>query len=260
MEDSQETTEVETPVEADNVEVAEGGDAAAEAEAEAQRILDLEEYGSYGVPITVNGEERTVPLSQVRDGLMMQADYTQKSQANAEAIAIAEALDRDYAGTRAVLDEYYGFTAPEGVEKPVRQDVASESLDPLEREVEELKGFVDAQVKEQERAALDADLERVGSEYGVDSDEVLAFAVQNGIPNLDWAASTMLQGRQLAEQRAAAERAQAEEARAAAKREAGVVSGGGDRASGASGPPAATASTVQTIGDAFRLAKAQQGA
>lgn len=219
------------------------------------KILDPAEYEDYLVPVKVGGEVTNVPFSQVRDGLMMQADYTRKTQEVsaraaqlAEAQAIAEALERDPEGTIKILAEHYGSTPT---------DDELENLDPLERQVRELQGYVDAQEQAKQEAALQAELDHYHKQYGVDQAELLQFAVENGIPDLGWAVAVMQQGRAQAESELQRQREAQEAARLAAKQQAAVVDGGADRASGGSSLPTGGADTIKTVGDAFALAKRQ---
>lgn len=220
-----------------------------------ERTLDLTEYGDYKVPVKVGGEERFVPITEVVNGHMMQADYTRKTQELAaeretlvEARAIREALEKDPEGTLKVLNEYYASN-----------DDELENLDPQERAIKEIQDRFAEQDRQAEEAALHAELERFQSEKGVDPDALLRFAVENQIPDLNWAYAVMAQGRTEAEQTIQQQTAAAEAARTAAKAGSVVVEGGADRASNASSAPTGDRASVRSVADAFALAKSQLG-
>lgn len=227
-------------------------------------VLDLDQYGDHLVPVKVGGEEQRLPLSQVRDGLMMQADYTRKTQEvarqaqeQAEAIAIAEALARDPEGTIDVLREWY-LESTDGTQDAT-SDSTTEELDPLEREVKELRGWVSAQEQAAAEAALQTELDQFHEQYGVDQAELLRFAVEHQIPSLEWAYAVMQHGASQAASQLQQENEAAEAARLAAKQQSTVVGGGADRASGGSTVPTGDRSTVRSVGDAARLAMQQLG-
>lgn len=226
--------------------------AAPEAPAAPTPTLDLTEYGSYTVPVKVDGVERFVPVSEAVSGHMMHADYTRKTQelatereALAEARAIAQALQDDPAGTLKVLSEWY---TPE-------EELAD--LDPQERAIKEIQDRFAAQDQVAQDAALEAELNSYAEKYGVDQNELLRFAVENNIPNLEWAYAVMDRGRTEAAETLKRETEAAEAARVAAKQGASFVEGGADRASGASAAHVGSPSTIKTVADAFALAKQQ---
>src|SRR4051812_33077450 len=89
-----------------------GGEQAAEAEPEVWS--DWESYGDRHVPITVDGQQQSVPLRELTQGYQRQADYTQKTQALSErsrsltqAEAIYNALQSDPVRTMELLKEAY---------------------------------------------------------------------------------------------------------------------------------------------------------
>lgn len=252
-------TETET-VEAPAVEqVTETASEVTEPEPQAP-ILDLDEYGDHMVPLKVDGEVMQVPLREATEHAMRQQDYTRKTQelaaqreAQAEAIAIAEALRANPVETIKVLQEWYA----EG-DSPT-DTIEDESLDPLERQVKELDEWRQAQENERAEQALRSELDRMADTYGVDQEALLRFAVENQIPNLEWAYAVMSQGRSEAEREVESERQAGEQSRLEAKHNAAVVDGGTNRSSGASTVPMGTPETVRTAEDAFKLAKAQMG-
>lgn len=223
-----------------------------------EKILDLSEYDDYVVPVIVNGATEYLPVSEVKSGGMRQADYTRKTQEVAsererldEARAIREALEIDPQGTLDILSKLYL--------DDIDDSTLDEELDPLEREVKELRQYVDAQTKQSEVDQLWAELDGFHERYGVDQEELLTFAVENGIPELEWAHAVMELNSTKAEREAAAAVAAAEAARNGAKAGAGLVSGGSDRPAGGSVAPIGGRENVRSVDDAFELAKIQLG-
>lgn len=250
----QETEPTIEPTEPVGAEV--GGSGGEPAPQVDSQTLDLNEYGNYKVPVKVGGEERLVPVSEVVSGHMMHADYTRKTQelaqereALAEARAIAEALQADPAGTLKVLEEWYA-----------NDDADLEEMDPLERQVHELQSFVSEQQRAAQDAALEAELNSFHERFGVDQDQLLRFAVENNIPNLEWAYATMNLTQSQAAEQLKQEQGADEAARIAAKQGAAFVEGGGDRSRAGSSVPAGSSGNVSSIADAFALAKQQLGA
>lgn len=228
-------------------------------------VLDLDDFSDYVVPIKVDGQEQFVPLSDAVQGSMRQADYTRKTQelaaqreAQAEAIAIAEALRTNPQETLKVLEDW--FIEDGGTEPPSSEaDNDLENSDPLEREVRELAAWRQSIEEQEAEAALRSELDRFNEKYGVDQEALLRFAVENNIPNLEWAYAVMETGRRQAEAQVESERQAGEQARQAAKADASVIDGGTNRASGASSVPMGTSDTVRTVEDAWRLAEQQLG-
>ena len=228
------------------------------AEVDPGKVLDLEAYGDYLVPVKVNGEEKFVPLSEARSGVMMQLDYTRKTQELstqaaelAEARAIAEALQRDPAGTLKVLQEYYAEDDSEQVDL--------EAMDPQERTIHELQQWKAQQEATAAEQALDAELDAIEARHGIPKDVVLQYAVENNIPNLNWAVGDMQlnQADVVAQHRA--EHEAAKQARLQAKAGAPAVEGGADRSSNGSTVPPGTTDNVRNMDDAFALARRQLG-
>lgn len=251
--------------EAANDVAPEGGGVAPEvpvAETPEAPVLDLDGFGDYVVPIKVDGQEQFIPLSEAVQGSMRQADYTRKTQelsaqreAQAEAIAIAEALRANPQETIEVLREWY----TEGEGSPSTEADDLENLDPLEREIRELAAWRQSIESQEAEKALRGELDRFNAEHGVDQEELLRFAVENNIPNLEWAFAVMDTGRRQAETQIESERQAGEQSRQAAKAGAAVIDGGTNRASGASSVPTGTKDTVRSVADAFALAKQQLG-
>jgi len=81
----------------------------------------MDEYKDHLVRIKVGNEEKELPFSQVRDGLMMQQDYTRKTQELAEerrrlrqADTLVAALEANPADTLRQLSEAYDLDPVQG--------------------------------------------------------------------------------------------------------------------------------------------------
>lgn len=233
----------------------------AEAEAEPvaeppQELIDLEQFGNRYVPITVDGQEQTVPLSELRQGYQRQADYTQKTQAIAaererlsQAERIAQALETDPEKTLRILQEAYASNKTTEPAEP-------EFVDPLERQVNELSQWRQQQEAMTQQGVIERQLEAIHEQHGVDPQELVTFAMENQIPNLEWALWGFQQSKQQAQQEFQQKSADAEAARMEAKRGAAVVHGGAGPAAGSTVAPS---KGHGSIADAFAAAKSQLG-
>ena len=93
-----------------------GADAGSTESGESQvEAWDWSEFSDREVSITVNGQEERVPLSELRDGYMRQADYTQKTQEVSDVRKAADwardvqaALDADPEATLRVIAQAWG--------------------------------------------------------------------------------------------------------------------------------------------------------
>lgn len=233
--------------------------------------LPIEDYGNHVVPITVDGETRWVPLSEATSGYQRQADYTRKTQEIAEARKQYESFERFSQYLEAdpesalrdlakAVDLEVQFAAANPDTTPAVDD--TELLTPEERELRELKAKVEAIEQErnlaQAEAEIRAQLDTLEAKHGVEREELLQFAMDNGIPpdKLEVAAlalkgakaditAEVASERQAAEQAAAAQREQA-------KRAAAFVSGGDSATLGA-----AASGSIDSFEDAFAEALAQ---
>lgn len=130
----------------------------------------------------VDGQERTVTEEEARNGYLRQRDYTQKTQDLAEQrqrLAAAEglwkALQDDPAVALEALQDHYA-------------DLLNEDPpDPVEQRLREVESFTSAQQQAAIEAEIEAEIERLSTEYGdpIDRDELLEFAIDNEIPNLE---------------------------------------------------------------------------
>lgn len=188
--------------------------------------------------VTVEGEELEVTLDEALNGYQRQSDYTRKTQALAsdrERLAdlerIGAALEQDPQAALRELARIYEVDLAPG------EEVDLEDLDPLERDVLDIKDFVSEQRNQQILREVDEAVEQVKQAYGdteLDGDELLQFAIDHKIGDLD-AAYRALRYEQLANDRNAAvetRRAEEDAAAEAAKRAAQVVEGGSNRSAG----------------------------
>ena len=101
--------------------------------------LDLEGAADKHVTVKVNGEDQSVPLREALDGYSRTQDYTQKTQAAAEAIRLQEAFQRDPGLTVQILanqagvsvQEYLGMQEQQAAQPQV--EATPEYEDPLEQ-------------------------------------------------------------------------------------------------------------------------------
>jgi hypothetical protein len=208
----------------DDGQEVEGGDEgssdeAPEAEAD---LLDVDAYGNHLVTVTVDGEEQTVPLSELRGGYQRQADYTRKTQEVAAqrqeaqaALALMAAYRQDPEGTLAVLAQEAGFDF--GRPQPDGQE-----LSPLEQRLIRME-------QAEARRGVEVEVARCQAELGdlFDPSEAVAFAIQNKV-NITTAAKQLAADKLLAERaRGAAQAARQadDKTRTAAKRSAQVAPG-----------------------------------
>lgn len=181
--------------------------------------------------VKVNGEEIQVPLEEALQGYQRQSDYTQKTQELARqreeldhVSRLALALDVDPQKAIDAIAEAYG------VGRVQQQQEPSEPLDPEEARIAAIEQQVAAFQQQNFEAQVNAQLAALHSQYGqFDDTELVQFAVQNGIGNLDVAAKAFVFDKVVT-------KATAEQAATAAKRTAPPVAGGHTVAPGAVAP------------------------
>ena len=162
--------------------------------------FDWAEYGTRTVEVTVQGRKVKVPLAEAINGYMRQADYTQKTQANAEAVRMAEwaqqlreAFQRDPKGTIGFLQQAYGITGETTQEADPYADVDPEFQPFVQRirqqdqELANLKSQFEQQHVQQEQARILQEVKQevaeLTAEFGEDFDpfEVLPVARDAGL-------------------------------------------------------------------------------
>lgn len=192
--------------------------------------------------VKVDGDEVEVTLDELLSGYQRQADYTRKTQEVAAIRQLGDALEADPAGTIKLLAEAYGIHDAGG-----SPDL--EGLDPLEREVQELRSRMEQRDAADNAARVERELADVKVKYGdaeLNESALLQFAVARRIPNIEDAYKAF------AFEGQAAAKAAATEAKVQAKRGAPPVESGGKRADAAVVPGA---SKRMSVADAFRAAQ-----
>jgi|688.fasta_scaffold71967_2 hypothetical protein len=154
--------------------------------------FDFDSIKDKTVPVTVNGETFEVPLAELRNGYMRQADYTRKTQqvaADADTLRWAremqEAFRVDPVGSVRYLQEQLGLADQEddpleGVD-PEMQPIVAE-LWRTRQELDELRQRTEQFDQERVNASVQAELESMVSKYpDFDAQNVLPIALENGL-------------------------------------------------------------------------------
>lgn len=130
------------------------------------------------VTIKVQGQEIQVPLGEALNGYMRQADYTKKTQSNAEALKMAEwaaqlreAINSDPAGTIKYLQDAYGV-------KPA----VTNDFDDIDPELKPILDTVEAQKRQ--LAAVQAQLDEARAERILNEVRNELREVQQEFPDL----------------------------------------------------------------------------
>ena len=225
--------------------------------------LDLSAYGDFTVPVKVAGEERHVPLREAVNGYMMQSDYTRKSQEVADlrekatqAEAIWDAIQRDPNGTIRLLADEFGVSVA-AAQRMVNDIDPYDDSDPVAPQVSALESKIRTLEQREQRRELDRQLAGLHEKYGeFNDDDLLSFALKEGIQSVDAAYKAMAFENVLRE-REELTRRQAKEAEAVeAKRSQSFVEGGSARTNIA---PVQTEGRAKSIRDAFLRAKQELG-
>lgn len=203
--------------------------------------------------IKVKGAEKSVTRDELVRLAQQGEDYTQKTQALAAERELAasykeleKAFAKDPQGTLASLAEAYGITPQADIE----------AMDPLEKELHELKTWRRNVEAESRQQAVKAELASVKQTYDhadLDEGELLAYAVEHRSPNLDDAYRSMFWDRRPGK---TSPKVESKQAKVAAKRSAPAVSGGAKRAGGVNTPGA---SDHMSIREAYLAAVAEFG-
>lgn len=259
-----EFTASEAPVIEGGAPAVESDQVPATSEQPAERSYLPDDFRQSYVKVKVGGAEEDVSLEEALAGYQRQADYTKKTQeiaAQRKALAqyegLISALEADPVGTVRALTEAYGVNTQADPDE-------DDFLDPMEARLRDLERQLEAQSRVTQQKQLESELASIRSTYadeGIEyqDEELLSFALQRQIPDLDAAFRAFAYERVLAEAKTAkAERARLEEqARTAAKRAAGVVEGGHSPAAGSVTP--GQSAKPKDIREAWRMAKAQLG-
>lgn len=187
IEDSDESEVVDADSETNVDDIVADGDDATEG-------FDFDSIKDKPVSVTVNGETFEVPLSEMRNGYMRQADYTRKTQSLSEVATLArwahdmqEALQTNPVGTLKYLQEALGVKAdgevddPWGDLDPEVQPIVAE-LQSTRQELQELRARSDMQEQARSQAEARSELEKMTSKYpDFNPQVVLPIAIQEGL-------------------------------------------------------------------------------
>ena len=218
-----------------------------------QDILDVDAYGDQLVPLIVDGEEILKPLREVAAEGMMQSKFTKEMQTLREKerqyenyIRVGEALQTDPEGTLRMLNAQMGWNQPNQQAASEEEEFLSDeekAIRHTQAELEEVKNRLAVAEQQRQLEKEFADLEAaVGP---VDRDELVKYADSAGIYNLRAAYADMnldliQKGKTVSQSESAKQRVLAE------KRDAQVVSRGGQaQAAGSGGDVVETPSDVR---------------
>lgn len=231
---------------------------------------DWEPHLDREIEIQIDGQPEKLTLKELRESAMRQRDYTRKTQELArerETYGWAKRLEvmlqrNPEAALQALAAEVGINLGPQG--DPF------EDMDPderryaqLEQEIQRLRGETQqerAYRQQQEQVQqIERELDGLSQKYGdaFNADEVLFFAAENGIQNLEaafraWHYDQVASGQaaEAAAKQAAAARAKQDEQATAAKRKAAAVSGGTSAAKKSTAP-----AMPSSLHDAWEQAK-----
>lgn len=199
--------------------------------------------------VKVDGAELEVGLDELLNGYSRTADYTRKTQELAserERLAslqrLEQHLNQDPAGTLKALQAAFGLDA--------EPDPELEAMDPIERKVHDMEQWRQQQEAQAREAEVVAEATTAASKHGLDigADELLGFAVEKGIADLDIAAEYMAKV-----VKAAAPKPSTEQV-VERKRAAAVVQGGHSRTPGSTAPPRPAKPSIR---EAWQMANRQ---
>jgi len=165
-----------TPVTPDPVQpvVSDAGQPAADVQPTVQ-YLDPDQYGDHLVKIKVDGEEKEVPFSKVRDGLMMQEAFTKRTQELAQerrtlhqANSLMAMLEADPKGTIQRLSEAYDLDPAAGF-APVQRE-------PEEQALIQQKRALAAQQAQFQQQRIDYEINRLINDFGVSEADIPSLA------------------------------------------------------------------------------------
>lgn len=210
--------------------------------------FDFDSIKDKPVKVTVNGETFEVPLAELRNGYMRQADYTRKTQqiaADADTLRWArdmqEAFRVDPVGSVRYLQEQLGLldeSDPFEDIDPEMRPLAAE-LWQTKQEMAELRARTEQFDQERVNASVRAELESMISKYpDFSAENVLPVALEHGLRMEQayklWKADQLVAERETQEQ-ARRKAEQAAEKREKARKAARQVSKGASKVAGESG-------------------------
>jgi hypothetical protein len=233
--------------------------------------FDFDAYGNKLVTIKVDGVEQQVPLSELRQGYMRQAAFTQKTQELSQerarlaaAESLANAYERNPVETVKFLANQHGISLAQA--QAIAEAAGDEAEgwtdqqdDPRIAALEARIAQLDQREAEQELAA---EVQRLQNLYGEDfnADEVVARAIDLKTIDLHGVFKQMAFDRMFAERQAqqtvAQRQAQEDAKRTEAKQQLqSTVSG----AASAAGAGSAGSAPIRNIEDAFNAAAEELG-
>jgi len=224
--------------------------------------INTDELGDKYVKVKVDGQELDVPVKEALSGYQRQADYTRKTQelaAQRESLqyaeTLAQALERDPAGTLDLLSRHYGAASPVN-----QQPSVPEFADPLERQVWELNQKITSFEQAQAQAELQQEIGRLQNQYpDFNAADVIKTALDMGVDNLEAVYKQMAYDKVVHELNVfkAAQDMMSQQANQVtdAKRQAAFVAGGAS-ANGAGTEPVGQ---ISSVAEAWAAAKRQAG-
>lgn len=221
--------------------------------------IDINEYGEKRVIIKVDGEDVEVPLKEALAGYQRQADYTRKTQELSKqkqetqtAAALAQALERDPAGTLSLLQQHYGVSQPNV--QTYQEDVW---VDPVVQEIEEIKAWKREMEYHQTLASVEKEIIDLEQKYGNDfnREEVIARALATGSQDLEATFKLLQFDKVFTERKMATNKVAETTQRTQAKKSAQVVSSGPSAKGGGVTPTSQSLSVL----DAFNAAEKALG-
>ena len=173
-------------------DIDEQDDAGSDSDDAPEDVFDFDSIKDKTVSVTVNGETFEVPLAELRNGYMRQADYTRKTQqvaADADVLKWAremqEAFRVDPAGSIRYLQEQFGLQTQnvdpfEDVDPEVKPIV--DELRRTQQELAELRRQSQSLQASRVDAEVQAELDSMRSRYqDFDPMQVLPIAIENGL-------------------------------------------------------------------------------
>lgn len=167
-------------------------DAGSDSEDAPEDVFDFDSIKDKTVSVTVNGETFEVPLAELRNGYMRQADYTRKTQQVAAdtdvlkwAREMQEAFRVDPAGSIRYLQEQFGLLEKgadpfEDVDPEVKPIV--DELRRTQQELAELRRQSQSLQASRVDAEVQTELDSMRSRYqDFDPMQVLPIAIENGL-------------------------------------------------------------------------------
>lgn len=217
------------------------------------RYLDIDEFGDHLVKVKVDGVEQELPLSEVRNGLMMQRAFTQRTQqlaAERQRLANAEALVRELEqNPEAVLRQL-----SEAYDVDPLENFAPIERSPEEVQLRQLQAQQAAMQEQYQAQRVQAQIAQIqATDPKADISAVAQVAVQAGVELP--VAFELYQAREL--QRQQAEQAEQQRRRQAAQAASQATHQGAGRGTapgvGATGKPAGS------LREAYLMAVAEHG-